>query len=73
MVSKLSNARKPGATRTASAANPCAKRFPPSSRAIRAVSATIAAPATAGRKRSAGRDSPSSERTSQVITAINGG
>ncbi len=49
--SQLSMARKPGATRIDSAASPWAKRCPPNSRAIRPVSSTLPAPASAGKKR----------------------
>ena len=73
MDSRLSTARMPGATSAARAARPWANRLPPSSRAIRAVRATSPAPATAGKKRIAGSESPSSDRAIQVINAISGG
>lgn len=73
MVSRLSIPTMPGATSTARPARPWAKRFPPISRAITAVRATSAAPASAGSKRIAGSDSPRVIRTIQAITAISGG
>ena len=48
MENRLSMPRKAGATRTASAAVACAKRRPPNSRAMKPVSSTVAAPASAG-------------------------
>ena len=73
MVSKLSRARKPGAARAQRAAKPWAKRFPPNSRAIRPVSSTLAAPARAGMRRMAGRDSPSNARATLATRATSGG
>ncbi len=49
------------ATSAASAAKACAKRLPPSSRAISAVSTTSATPASAGNRRIAASDCPRTE------------
>ena len=73
MVRKWSRARKPGAARTHKAAKPWAKRLPPNSRAIRPVSSTLAAPAKAGKKRMAARESPSNTRATLATRAISGG
>ena len=56
IVSRASIPKIAGATSTDSAARACAKRFPPSSRAISAVSSTSATPASAGNNRMAASD-----------------
>ena len=56
IVKMLSNPRMPGAVSVVIAASTCAKRLPPSSRAISAVSTTSTAPASAGKNRIASSD-----------------
>ncbi len=73
MVSRPSAPNIAGATRAVMAAKACAKRLPPSWRAISAVRTTSATPASAGNKRSAGSDWPNTDRHIQTISAISGG
>lgn len=62
-----------GATATHTAASPCANRPPPSVRAISPVSHTEVAASTAGSKRSALTESPSSTPDRRAMTATSGG
>ena len=70
---KLSNARNAGANIIARAARSCANNPPPSSRAIQPVRKTTAAPASAGRRRTAKSESPKACRANHAISAMSGG
>ncbi len=73
IVSMLWSASQIGATSTASAAIPWAKRRPPRSRAINPVIRTRAAPASAGSSRTASSDSPRTARSAATIAGKSGG
>ena len=62
MESRLSQRESPAPPASRGRREPWANRLPPSSRAIRPVSSTSPAPATAGKKRIAGSESPKSAR-----------
>jgi len=70
---KVPITRKLGATSVARAANPWAKRPPPSSLAINPARTTTSAPARAGKKRRATIESPSKRRLKAVTRATKGG
>ena len=62
-----------GAVAQASAASACARRPPPSSRALRATKATLVSPITIVVSRSASSDVPNTTTTARPTTAISGG
>ena len=70
---RLPGRRKSGCIAHARAVNSCAKRPPPSSRAIPTASSVIAAPAIAGSMRSDTSESPPIARSTIAMIAIAGG